>query len=81
VLAAANPRLKSSALARLPNSVNTATVMAMPNAPPSCRIMLRTPDALPICATSTALTTFICTTGIASAKPAPAAIIGATKAP
>jgi hypothetical protein len=80
-LAAANPRLKSSALARLPSRANAATVMATPNAPPSYRIMLSTPDALPICEVATALTTLFCTIGIAIAKPAPAAIIGATMVP
>ena len=40
--------------------------------------MLSVPDAFPMSCVATAPTTVFCTSGIAMAKPAPAAIIGTT---
>jgi hypothetical protein len=47
-LAEQKPLLNASALARPPNIVKAATHAVIPNAPPSCRIMMRIPDAIPI---------------------------------
>ena len=44
---------------------NTATAIARPNAPPSWRIMLNVPEALPISFCATALTTTFCAAMIA----------------
>ncbi len=51
----------------------------MPNVPPKKRAMLKTPDAFPISAGATALSTAVCAAGIASETPAPAMTSGATR--
>ena len=58
--------------------MNTATSVAIPNTPPSWRIMLNVPEALPRLAGVTELTTAFWIAGIAIETPQPAIASGAT---
>ncbi len=59
---------------------NTAARIATPNAPPSWRIMLKLPDALPMSPRGTEPTTALVTAGTARPSPAPEITIGASSA-
>jgi hypothetical protein len=59
---------------------NTAARIATPNAPPSWRIALKAPDALPMSPGGTEPTTALVTAGMASPSPAPEMNSGATSA-
>jgi hypothetical protein len=56
----------------------TAAPIATPNAPPSWRIMLKLPDALPMSSRGTDPTTARVAAGMARPSPAPDITIGAT---
>ena len=60
-----------------PTAAKTATAAAMPNTPPSSRIVLLTPAAMPIAAGGTALTTEFCADGKHIDTPTPATTRGA----
>ena len=60
-----------------PTAAKTATATAMPNTPPSSRIVLLTPAAMPIEAGGTALTTEFCADGKHIETPVPAMTSGA----
>src|SRR5882724_4395493 len=77
-MAATKPWLNASGVAWLPAWANAATASATPQAPPSWRIVLSVPEALPMSASATAPTTAFCATVTATAKPPPARTIGAT---
>ena len=53
---------------------------ATPNAPPSWRIVVNAPDAVPMSAGGTVLVTDLVTAGMASANPTPMRVIGAIRA-
>ena len=77
-MAAVNPALKARAEPRPPIPANSAPRIAIPNAPPRKRNMLKMPDAWPISLAATELNTAFCAAGIAIETPAPATISGAT---
>ena len=60
-------------------AANTAPSTATPNAPPSWRMVVNAPDAVPMSSGGTVLVTDLVTAGMASASPAPAMVIGAIR--
>src|ERR687892_595249 len=74
--AGANPSRKASGEAKLPAPAKTAADTATPKTPPSSRIMLLAPAALPTSSRENAPTTEFCAAGIAIDTPTPATIDG-----
>jgi hypothetical protein len=70
--------VKACAEAYPPVAAKTATTTAIPNTPPSSRIMLLTPAALPSASLATEPTTEFCAEGIAIETPTPAMMNGAS---
>ncbi len=68
--------MNASGEAKLPAPANTATSTAIPNTPPSSRIMLLAPAALPSSPSATDPTTEFCAEGIAIDTPTPATTKG-----
>ena len=64
--------------AKLPAAAKTVTTIAIPNTPPSSRIMLLAPAALPSASSATDPTTEFCAAGIASDTPMPETTSGTT---
>src|SRR6476661_1106775 len=64
-IAGPKPSTNPCAEAKLPAPANTAAAIAIPNTPPSSRIMLFVPAALPIASSGTAPTTEFWPDGIA----------------
>src|SRR5258706_13630982 len=77
--AAAKPMLKVAGVSMDPAAEDTATNAARPNMPARKRPMLKTPDALPISVTATALNIAFWAAGIAIETPTPAKTSGAIK--
>jgi hypothetical protein len=57
-------------------AANAAPKIATPNAPPSWRMVVNAPDAVPMSAGGTVLVTDLVAAGMASASPAPMMVIG-----
>src|SRR4051794_38173431 len=74
--AGANPSRNASGEAKLPAPANTAAATATPKTPPSSRIMLLAPAALPTSSSENEPITEFCADGIAIDTPTPATIDG-----
>jgi hypothetical protein len=77
-IAGANPSRNASADAKLPAPAKTAAATATPKTPPSSRIMLLAPAALPTSSREKEPTTEFCAAGIAIETPTPATTDGIT---
>src|SRR5439155_10167299 len=80
-IAGPNPSGNACGEPNPPLPANTATTTAMPNTPPSSRIMLFVPAALPSASGATDPTTEFCAAGMASDTPVPATSSGGTSSP
>ncbi len=70
-MAHANPVENRARVSYPPAKLKTTTATATPKTPPSCRNVLKTPEARPISASGTALTAAFCAAGSASEIPSP----------
>jgi len=70
-MAGPKPLMNAAGEAKLPRAAKTAAQMAIPNTAPSCRSILRVPEAGPMAAGGTVVMTALMVAGMASDTPLP----------